>query len=219
MRKKTMIGILSILVCILILPTSPLRGAIFTLDDPTADLEYHNNSTEGNPGANVHPEIDIESLQIDGDEIAVTFVAPPKNDRNYEYSFRIYWIGDDFLGNWTKCSWGKLINNVSINEVHTFIETSTGVELVDVEEYDVVSVVGSSLIIPIFNKTLITHMFDPHIVKVHTQFTVVFMSEYYFDVISYATGTFPFPGFTFWSTIGGISLIVMIGLLVKKKKS
>ncbi|MHA1555361.1 MAG: hypothetical protein ACTSPM_00350 [Candidatus Heimdallarchaeota archaeon] len=219
MRKKTMIGILSILLCILILPTSPIRGAIFTLDDPTADLLYYNNSTEGNPGPNVHPEIDIVSLQINGDEIAVTFVAPPKNDGYYEYSFRIYWIGDDFLGNWTKCTWGYLSNNKSYNRVHTFIETSTGVELVDAYEYDVVSVVGSSLIIPLFNKTLITHMFDPHIVKVHVQFNVVFMEEFYSDNIDYATGTMPFPGFTLWSTLGGISLIVMIGLLVKKKKN
>lgn len=214
MRRKTMIGIIGILLCIMILPTSPIRGAIFTLDDATADLEYHNNSTEGNPGANVHSEIDIESLQIDGDEIAVSFVDTPIVDEDIFYLIRIYWTGDDFLGNWTKC-WLQ----GSDNSVHTFIEDSSGGEITDTYEYDVISIVGSSLIIPIFNKTLITHMFDPHIVKVWTQVTIVEGEELYVDYIDYATGTFPFPGFTFWITLGGISLIVMIGLLVKKKKN
>lgn len=214
MRKKNMIGFLSIFLCIMILQISPIRGEIFELDDKTADLEYHNNSTEGNPGPGVHSEIDIESLQIDGEEIAVTFVAPPIVDDDIFYLIRIYWIGDDFLGNWTK---GYLDNET--NTVHTFIEDSTGEEITDTTEYDKITIVGSSLIIPLYNISLITFMFDPHIVKVWSQFTITEGVEDYVDHLDYATGTFPFPGFTFRMTMGGIALIVMIGLIVNKKKN
>jgi hypothetical protein len=214
MRKKNMIGFLSIFICIMILQISPIRGEIFETNDEIADLEYHNNSTEGNPGPGVHSEIDIESLQIDGEEIAVTFVAPPIVDDNIFYLIRIYWIGDDSLGNWTK---GYLDNET--NKVHTFIEDSTGVEITDTTEYDKISIVGSSLIIPLYNISLITYMFDPHIVKVWSQFTITEGEEDYVDYLDYATGTAPFPGFTFWITIGGISPIVMIGLVLKKKKN
>jgi len=161
MKRKNMIGFLSIFLCIMILQISPIRGEIFEIDDETADLEYHNNSTEGNPGPGVHSEIDIESLQIDGEEIAVTFVAPPIVDDDIFYLIRIYWIGDDFLGNYTK---GYLDNET--NTVHTFIEDSTGAEITDTTEYDKITIVGSSLIIPLYNISLITYMFDPHIVKI-----------------------------------------------------
>ncbi len=214
MRKKIMIGFLGIFLCIMILQISPLRGEIFEIDDETADLEYHNNSTEGNPGPGVHSEIDIESLQIDGEEIAVTFVAPPIVDDDIFYLIRIYWIGDDFLGNWTK---GYLDNET--NTVNTFIEDSTGEEITDTTEYDKITIVGSSLIIPLYNISLITYMFDPHIVKVWSQFTITEGEEDYVDHLDYATGTFPFPGFTFWITTGGIALIVMIGLIMNKKKN
>ncbi len=151
-----MIEIIGILLCILILQISPIRGEIFKIDDDIADLEYHNNSTEGNPGPNVHSEIDIESLQINGEEIAVSFVATPIVDEDIFYLIRIYWTGDDFLGNWTKC-WLK----GSDNYVHTFIEDSSGGEITDTHEYDVISIVGSSLIMPLYNISLITNMFDP----------------------------------------------------------
>jgi len=146
-----MIGFIGIFLCIMILQISPIRGEIFEIDDKTADLEYHNNSTEGNPGAGVHDEIDIESLRIDGEEIAVTFVAPPIVDDAIFYLIRIYWIGDDFLGNWTK---GYLDNET--NTVNTFIEDSTGTEITDTTEYDKITIVGSSLIIPLYNISLIT---------------------------------------------------------------
>ncbi|MHA1555360.1 MAG: hypothetical protein ACTSPM_00345 [Candidatus Heimdallarchaeota archaeon] len=215
MRKKTMIGILSILLCILILPTSPIRGEIFKINDETADLvHYHHPGTNTNPGPNVHSEIDIESLQINGEEIAVSFVAPPIVDEAIFYFIRIFWLGDDTLGNYTKC-----YLDGDDNYVHTFIEDSSGVEITDIYEYDVISIVGSSLIIPLYNISLITHMFDPHIAKVWTSLTVTAEEEGYEDNLDYVTGTFPFPGFTNWITIGGISLIVMIGIIVKKKKN
>lgn len=208
-----MIGFIGIFLCIMILQTSPIRGANFKIDDATADLTYYNNSTQGNPGAGVHDEIDIASVEIDGVSISITFVAEPNNSAGYEYSFRIYWIGDDFLGNWTKGTWSD-----THNQVHTGIEDGSGVEIVDEWAYDVIDPVGVGLIIPIYNTSLIPTILDPHIVAIHTQFTIA-VGEQYTDNLDYATGTFPFPGFTFWITMGGISLIVMIGLRKIKKKN
>ena len=84
--------------------------------------------------------------------------------------------------------------------------------------YDVIDPVGLGLIIPIYNTSMIPTILDPHIVKVHTQFTVA-EGEQYADNLDYATGTFPFPGFTFWITLSGLSLIIMIGLVMNKKKN
>lgn len=207
-----MIGILCIFLCIIILQISPLRGANFKIEDETADLTYHNNSTEGNPGAGVYSEIDIASVEIDGVSILVSFVATPVNYAGYEYTVRIYWIGDDLLGNWTKCTWSD-----TYNRVHTRIEDGTGGEIIDEYEYDVIGLAGFALVIPIYYTAMIPTILDPHIVAIHTQFRVA-EGESYTDELNYATGTKPFPGFTFWITMGGISLIVMIGLIVNKKK-
>lgn len=208
-----MIGFLGIFLCIMILQISPLRGVNFKVEDDTADLTYYNNSTSGNPGPNVHSEIDIESVEIDGVSILVSFVATPINDEGYEYTIRIYWIGDDPLGNWTKCTWSE-----TYNQVHTRIEDGSGVEIIDEYEYDVIGPAGLALVIPIYHTAMIPTILDPHIVAIHTKFTVA-EGEQYTDNLEYATGTFPFPGFTFWITMGGISLIVMIGLRKIKKKN
>lgn len=213
MKKKIMIGFLGIFLCIMILQISPIRGANFKVEDDTADLTYYNNSTQGNPGSGVHDEIDIDYVEIDGVSILVSFVAAPNNSAGYEYSFRIYWIGDDPLGNWTKGTWSN-----THNQVHTRIEDGSGAEIVDEWAYDVIYPVGVGLIIPIYNTSMIPTILDPHIVAIHTQFTIA-EGEQYTDNLDYATGTFPFPGFTFWITMSGLSLIIMIGLVMNKKKN
>ena len=152
-------------------------------------------------------------MEIDGVSILITFVETPKGDNDTRYIVRVYWDGDDFLGNWTKCQWGE-----SSNSIHTHFENSTSGEILDEYVDDVIGAAGKIIVIPIYHTDLIANIMDPHIVAVDTQFRVA-VGESYTDELDYATGTFPFPGFTSWITIGGISLIVMIGLLVKKKKS
>lgn len=215
MKNKSINTIfLGLFLCIMILPISPLIGADFKIDDDIADLEYHNNSTVGNPGSGVHSEIDIKSVEIDGVSITVSYVSTPINDANYEYSFRIYWDGDDINGNWTRCTWSN-----SSNYVHTGIETSTGTDIVDQYIYDVITVDGFALIIPIYNTSLITSLLDPHIVKIDTQFTITSGEEFYTDELDYATGTAPFPGFTFWFVVQGLSSILIMGIILNKKKN
>ena len=213
MRNKNIIGFLGIFLCILFIQVTPNQGVNFKIEDEIADITYHNNSTEGNPGPSVHSEIDIEYLEIDGTSIYVSFVETPLNDSGYEYGIRIYWVGDDIIGNWTKSTWSN-----THNQVHTRIENSTGGQIIDEYEYGVVEPSGTILVIPLYHTAMIPTVLDPHIVAVYVQYTVT-AGEFYHDELDYATGTAPFPGFTFWLAVSGISLIVMVSLKIKKKKS
>lgn len=213
MRKKIMIGFFGIFLCVMILQISPLRGASFTLTDETADVKHYVGSVMDDPGPNVHSEIDIASLEIEGETLKLTFVDNPIDAENYTYSFRIYWIGDDTLGNWTKGAIGD-----SRNEVHTKIEHSTNGVIVDDYIYDEIVPNGLNLMIPLFNTTMISQLLDPSYVWIYTEYEIDW-EESYQDILIYDDNPFPFPGFTFWITMGGVSLIVMIGLILNKKKN
>ena len=99
MSKKNTAIILSLFICIIILQISPVKGANFTLTDYTNDVRHWVGTEDDDPGPNVHPEIDIASLEIDGVSVIITFVDSPLGTANYAYSFSIYWIGDSSIGN------------------------------------------------------------------------------------------------------------------------
>ncbi|NHJ49114.1 MAG: hypothetical protein FK733_15105 [Asgard group archaeon] len=218
MRKKFMISLSCIFLCILILQISPIRGANFILEDEIADLEYFNDGTTVNPGPGVHDEIDIVSLEINGVSIVVTYVAAPIKSLDYSYTAQIYWIGDDDIGNWTKYQWDG-----DDNYAHTRIENGTGGEIIDEYAYDVIDPVGLTLVFPIYHTDKIPTILDPHIVVTSALYQVS-VGEYYVDEIGYGPGTYsrrglPFPGFEIWISISCLSLIVMINLVMNKKKN
>jgi len=213
MKKKTLVVIFCTFMCLLILPISHIRGASFLLTDETSDVEHYVGSTKDDPGPNVHSEIDISALEIDGESLILTYVAAPLEIDNCTYSFRIFWIGDDSIGNWTKGNFGGLYN-----EVETRITDDTGVEILNQEIYGTITISGSTLIIPINNLTMIPQILDPSYVWIYAQFKVGGIESYQ-DKLIYDSNTLPFPGFTFWIAISGISLTVITGLLIKKKRN
>jgi hypothetical protein len=214
MSKKITTIILSLFFCILILQISPITGANFTLTDETNDVEHYEGSTKDDPGPNVHSEIDIASLEIDGVSVILTFVATPLGAENYTYSMRIFWLGDDLIGNWTKANFGG-----AHNYVKTKIMNSDGGVIIDEQEITgEIAIAGLTIIIPIFNVSMIPQILDPKYVWIYTEYKIDYQESYQ-DKLIYDRNTFPFPGFNYWNVISGISLIVMISLVIKKKKS
>ncbi len=213
MRKKTMIGIFGLIICLMIIQISPIRGANFKRDDPSGDVNYHTNFTVASYSLNVYPEIDLTSLEIEGEIITLSFVAAPVADANYLYKIFIFWIGDDPVGNWT-----KYLFSDSENSVHTRIEDSTGGAIMDETQTGVIDTAGLTMLLPIYNSSMIPNISNPEAVSVFTYYYINQEGgEYYQDDIFYVSGLF--PGFTFWITMTGIATIAVIGLIIKRKKN
>ncbi len=213
MRKKNIIGILGLIICIMIIQISPIRGVNFIQNDGTDDVYFISDYTTISRDLSVYPEIDIVSIEIDGADIVITFGDPPVVADSYTYEFKLYWIGDDSIGNWTD---GTLHDYH--NYVQTRIENSTGGVILDETENDIIDVVGDTLVIPLTYITLITTTLalDPRFITIYTKLRIDSDNTYNDDLIYQV---FPLPGFNFWITIIGIASITIIGLLIKRKKN
>ena len=211
MRKKNMIGIFGIVICLMIIQISPIRGANFTLSDPAGDVTYYTDFTIASSCLNIYPEIDIESFEFEGEAITITFGAAPIADENHLVKFSVFWVGDDPLGNWTKGRWSG-----SENYVTTRIENSTGGMIA--ENSLTIDPAGLTLVIPIPNSSMIPNILDPRAIYLFTYYYVNQEDgESYQDDITYVTGQL--PSFTFWITMTGISTIAVMGLIIKRKRN
>jgi len=204
-----MIGILGFVVCIMIIQISPISGANFIINDPIGDVAYYKDFSLVSRSLSVHSEIDIESFEIDGESVIITFVEAPIADDNHTYETKIYWVGDSIVGNWTACRWSG-----SINFVTTRFKNNAGEIIINDTQTGVIDPVGLTLVIPLFYVAMIPNILDPGCVFVNTCFSDVFGESYKDDLENHSLHV---PGFTFWITIAGLSTIAMIGLLVTNK--
>lgn len=211
MRRKNMIEVIGLIICIMIIQISPIRGANFKQNDGTDDVYLISDHTTISRDLTVYPEIDIESIEIDGADIVITFGDPPVAGENYIYEFKIYWIGDDSIGNWTD-GWLQDYQNY----VQTRIENSTGGVILDETELDIIAIVGDTLVIPITYIAMISTVLDPYFITIYTTYRLDSTNSYKDDLVYQV---FPIPGFNFWVTIIGIASITIIGLLIKRKKN
>jgi len=211
MRKKTIIGIFGLVICFMFLPISSIRGALFTLNDATDDISYYDELTLVSQGLNIHPEIDIVSFEIEEDTIVITFDAAPVIDDDHLYEFKIFWTGDDSIGNWTE---GYLFG--SANHVTTRIENSTGGAIISDQQTFVIDTDGLTIIAPLYHVGYITNMSDPHMVNVYSSVYVDVHDYYHDELLFYTAG---FPGLTFWIATVGISTLVMLGSIITRKKN
>jgi hypothetical protein len=211
MNKKNSIAILGFVICIMIIQASPIRGANFIKNDPEDDVYLLSNSTIASTGLSLYPEIDIISIEIDGVDIVITYGATPIIDANHTYEFLIFWVGDDAIGNWT-----KMLLFGSVNSVQTTIENSTGGTILTDTEQDIVVVQTNTLVIPITYVDLIPTVLQPGFVKIETTYKLDTTNNYKDDYL-YTTDSL--PGFTFWITILGITSIIAVGIIIRKKKS
>ena len=62
MNKKNNIAIMGLVICIMIIQASPIRGANFIKNDPEDDVYLLSNSTTASTGLSLYPEIDIISI-------------------------------------------------------------------------------------------------------------------------------------------------------------
>ena len=211
MRKKNIIGILGLIICIMIIQISPIKGANFKQNDGTDDVYLISDYTTISRDLSVYPQIDIVSIEIDGADIVITFGDPPVVADSYTYEFKIYWIGDDSIGNWTE---GTLHDYH--NYVQTRIENSTGDVILDDTENDIIAIVGDTLVIPITYHAMISTLLEPRVINIYTSYRIDSTNVYKDDLVYQVL---PFPGFNFWITIMGIASITIIGLVIRRKKN
>ncbi|MHA1211747.1 MAG: hypothetical protein ACTSSH_04720 [Candidatus Heimdallarchaeota archaeon] len=210
MNKKNNIALLGFVICIMIIQVSPIRGANFIKNDPEDDVYLYSNFTTVSTGLSLYPEIDIISIEIDGVDIVLTYGATPIIDANHTYEFLIFWVGDDVLGNWT-----KMLLFGSVNSVQTSIENSTGGTILADTEQDIVVVQSNTLVIPITYVAMIPTVLQPGFVKIETTYKLD-ATNHYKDDYFYESASL--PGFTFWVTIMGITSIMIVGIIIRKKK-
>ena len=210
MRKKNTIKIIGLLMCLTFIQILPVRGEDYILTDPTGDVYLYSSTDLISMSVTEYGEIDIESLTIDGETITLELVSTPIWDNERTYKCLIYWVGDDVLGNYTKCYWGDDFNKV-VTRIHTSDQTIITSHTIT----DTITVVGSSLVMPIENVSLIPEVLDPGYLAVTTEYRIS-NDELYTDTLTNLKGGL--PGFTIWIAFISMSSITLLTLVIKRKK-
>ncbi|NHJ47071.1 MAG: hypothetical protein FK733_04715 [Asgard group archaeon] len=212
MNKKNLRVIIISFLPILFITNSILNvKADYTLVDETQDIIHMNTGATQASSLDVAPEIDIESLVINETTMAVSFVATPFLHIDNFYDVVIYWNGDEY-DNYTDGHWNE--GQISSK---TSLFNSTGHEIVNITVSDSIELVGNTIYFPILNASLITNIGSPStgIVDCRQRISVDGF-EFYRDVLDF--GTRSVPGYTILLSLFGITTVMMISIIRKKKK-
>ena len=213
MNNKRLVMLMSILICISFVQITILQGAeTFKETDDTNDIKHYVDY-DWSYTDDDFSEIDISSLEIDGTSIIITFVGlPVADDVDYLYTCNIFWVGDDPLGNFTKIWYSN-----ESSEIYTRIENSTGGEIIDDKQYDLIYINEHTLVIPIQFVGYIPNVLDPETFFAKAEYEIsetnYYLDDFYYDIDDI------FPGFGFWITLVSLSTLVIVAIIIKRYKS
>jgi hypothetical protein len=177
------------------------------LYDSTHDVVYIENGTIVNESSSEHPEIDIESMKINGSKFELTFLDTPSNADFYKYKVAIYWNGLD-VSNWTTGIWSDQYN---VARTHIVNESGS----FDYFLIGEIAVNNKKLIFPIPSSKLILNESKILDLDVTTRFLDIY-GEYQ-DELNFSTKIS--SGFSFVSTLFGITVILVFSLIFRRKKT
>ncbi|NHJ49046.1 MAG: hypothetical protein FK733_14765 [Asgard group archaeon] len=218
MRKKNLNYII-VLVCILLLSViKPIHGASKIILDDTQDV-YHTVYNPQNPERPItaeknidrYPEIDIESIEINVTTIVITYVGVPNASWVHYYDFIIRWNGDD-VDNITNGIWDDNHKGIA-----TQLYDESDQEIAKSQEFDTVEVIGTSLVFPLLNGSLISNVLNPRKVEITTRFQGFEsgIEGSFRDILTYKSKGL--PGYSVFVTIFGLSTIVLITYIKRRK--